>query len=72
MQSSTNNVSWQSWTQKWGDWNSWRQNAFAPVTAAKTFSGPIAATGQALQLAARTALVKFSLQPLAAAAAKRR
>jgi hypothetical protein len=72
MQYPTNNVSWQSWTQKWGDWNSWRQNATARVTAAKNFSGPIAATSQALQLAARTALVKFSFQPLAAAAAKRR
>jgi hypothetical protein len=65
MQYPTNNVSWQSWTQKWGDWNSWRQNA-------KNSSGPIAATSQALQLAARTALVKISFQPLAAAAAKRR
>jgi hypothetical protein len=72
MQSPTNNVSWQSWTQKWGDWNSWRQNATAGVTGAKNFSRPLTATSHALQLAARTALVKFSFQPLAAAAAKRR
>jgi hypothetical protein len=72
MQSPTNNVSWQSWTQKWGDWNSWRQNATDRVSGATNFNGPIGATSHALQLAARTALVKFSFQPLAAAAAKRR
>ncbi len=60
MQSETNNVSWQSWRQKWGDWNVWRQNATA---RAKGLSSPIVATSQALQLAARTALVRISLPP---------
>ena len=63
MQSPKNSVSWQSWTQKWGDWNSWRQNASSREDAPKNFSNPITATSQALQLAARTALVKISLQP---------
>jgi hypothetical protein len=59
MQSATN-VSWQSWRQKWGDWNSWRQNAAARVNNVKSLSGPIAASSQALQLATRTALTKIS------------
>ncbi len=60
MQAATNNVSWQSWRQKWGDWNSWRQNATA---RAKGITSPVVATGQALQLAARTALVRIALPP---------
>lgn len=57
MQSESINVSWQSWREKWGDWNSWRQHA-ERLDSGKGFYGRAAANGKSLVLAARTVLGK--------------